>query len=149
MPVITDLAQGPRGAIRAEAHAHCVVCGPSNERGLRLEFSANADDSVRADFDCDPAFEAYASILHGGVVASPLDGAMTNCLFAHRHSGVTAGFTMRFRRPVRTGSTVTVRAWIERCYPPLHVFEAEVVQDGGIKATARGKFIDRAHASEP
>ena len=83
-------------------------------------------------------------MLHGGVVASVLDGAMTSCLFAHGHPGATAELTVRFRHPVRTGGVATVRAWIERCAPPLHMLRAELVQNGQIKATAWGKFIDRA-----
>jgi len=139
--VTTDSVQDTPHAIRAAAHANCVVCGPSNERGLRLEFTADSDGRVQAHFDCDKAFEGYANILHGGVVSSLLDGAMTNCLFAHGHPGVTAELTVRFRHPVQTDTPTTVRAWIERCSPPLHVLRAELLQNGQIKATARGKFM--------
>lgn len=143
MSVITDSAEDVLCELRAQAHSNCVVCSPSNDRGLRLEFSASEDGSVQARFDCDRVFEGYASVLHGGMISSLLDGAMTNCLFARGHPGVTAELTVRFRHPVRTGKPVTVRAWIERCSPPLHVLKAEVVQDGQIKATARGKFMDQ------
>ncbi len=106
------------------------------------------DGSVQARFNCDKVFEGYANVLHGGVVSSLLDGAMTNCLFAHGHPGVTAELTVRFRHPVRTGEAVTVRAWIERCFPHLHVLRAELVQNGQLVATARGKFMDRAQITK-
>ncbi len=127
--------------IRSEAHQNCVVCGTANNRGLRIEFHASEDGSVHASFDCTKAYEGYSNVLHGGVVSALLDGAMTNCLFAHGHPGVTAELVVRFRHPVRTGVPVTVRAWIERCAPPLHVLKAELVQDEQIRATASGKFL--------
>ncbi|MCK4341833.1 MAG: PaaI family thioesterase [Phycisphaerae bacterium] len=115
---------------------------------MRLKFAASDDGRVQARFDCDAAFEGYAGMLHGGVVASLLDGAMTNCMFAHGIPAVTAELTVRFRHPVRTGVAVTVRAWVERCSPPLHVLKAEVVQNGQLMATARGKFMDQARITK-
>ena len=142
--MITERAQDTLHKIRARTHRNCVVCGTANGRGLRLVFRPSEDGSVQATFDCEKAYEGYANVLHGGVVSALLDGAMTNCLFAHEHPGVTAELTVRFRHPVRTDTTATVRAWIEGCSPPLHVLKAEVVQNGQIKATACGKFMDQA-----
>jgi uncharacterized protein (TIGR00369 family) len=139
--VTTDVEKGKLRATRSEAHPNCVVCGTANNRGLRLEFRECEDGSVYASFDCTTAYEGYANILHGGVVSALLDGAMTNCLFAHGHPGVTAELVVRFRHPVRTGAPATVRAWIERYAPPLHVLKAELVQHEQIKATASGKFL--------
>lgn len=128
---------------RGQAHAHCAICSPANERGLRLEFSADVDGSVQARFGCEEAFEGYASMLHGGVVASLLDGAMTNCMFAHGATALTAELTVRYRHPVITGTPATVRAWIDRSSPPLHVLKAQIVQDAQVKATACGKFLEQ------
>ena len=142
--MITESTSDTFRAIQTKAHGTCVVCGVANGRGLQLEFHASEDGVVQASFDCQRAYEGYANILHGGVISALLDGAMTNCLFAHGHPGVTAELTVRFRHPVYTGASVNVRAWIERCTPPLHVLRAELVQDDQVKATAQGKFMDRA-----
>ena len=146
--MITDFAEDALCELRPQAHSNCVVCSLSNDRGLHLEYRTSKDGSVQARFDCDRVFEGYGSMLHGDVVSLLLDGAMTNCLFAHGHPGVTAELTARFRHPVRTSGTVTVRAWIECCAPPLHVLRTEVVQNGQIKATACGKFMDQARVAE-
>ena len=108
--------------------------------GLAIGFLA----SGLCEYDCDRAFEGYAGMLHGGVIASLLDGAMTNCMFANGIPAITAELTIRFRHPVVIGRTATVRAWIERSSPPLHRLRAEVVQDEQRKATAFGKFMERA-----
>jgi len=128
--------------MQPQRHINCIVCGPANKRGLGLEFSLSQDGAVEAVFDCDEVFQGYEHVLHGGVVSSLLDGAMTNCLFAKGCCAVTAELNVRFRHPVVTGRDARVRAWVERSTRPLHILKAEVVQDGQVKATASGKFMD-------
>ncbi len=137
----------PREA-RARAHSNCVVCSLANSRSLRLEFVAPDDGGVQARFDCDQAFEGYTGMLHGGVIASLLDGAMTNCMFARDIVATTAELNIRFRHPLVVGRVATVRAWIERSSPPLHLLRAEVVQDARPKATAFGKFMEQPHLAD-
>jgi uncharacterized protein (TIGR00369 family) len=141
------MAKGAKQAeltrVRGQAHANCVVCGPSSQRGFGLEFVVSDQGSVHAIFDCDKCFEGYAGVLHGGVVSCLLDGAMTNCMFAHGHEKVTAELTVRFLHPVATGEPATLRAWIACSRPRLHVVNAEIVQTGQVKATAVGKFMKK------
>lgn len=129
--------------IRGTEHADCVVCSSTNERGLQLEFALDQDGAVFADFPCSLDFQGYGGFLHGGVIASLLDGAMTNCLFAHGQAAFTAELNVRFLNPVVTGEGITVRAWIERSHPVLKVLKGEVVQSDRVMATAVGKFVDR------
>jgi acyl-coenzyme A thioesterase PaaI-like protein len=82
-------------------------------------------------------------MLHGGVIASLLNGAMTNCMFAYGIPAITAELNVRFRHPVAIGKTAVVRAWIERSSRSLHVLRAEVVQDEQVRAAARGKFLEQ------
>jgi uncharacterized protein (TIGR00369 family) len=142
--VITEPGQMELRETRAQAHSNCVVCSPANSRSMCLEFAASDDGGVQARFDCDKAFEGYAGMLHGGVIASLLDGAMTNCMFAHGIPAITAELNVRFRNPVVSSQIATVRAWIERSSPPLHLLKAEILQDKQLKATAFGKFMEQA-----
>ncbi len=129
--------------MKTRQHGHCVVCSRTNEKGLGLEFELQEDGSVEAQFGCDRDFEGYKNILHGGVVSSMLDGAMTSCMFAHGLPAVTAELKVRFRNPVITEHPAVVRARIVRSSAPLYVLEAEVAQDGLLKATAEGKFMEK------
>ena len=129
--------------LRQEAHPNCVVCGPKNESGLRLEFATLKDGSVQTYFDCDSTREGFPGMLHGGVISCLLDGAMTNCLFAHGRKGITGELEVRFRYPVVTGQSSLVRAWIESSSPPFHLLKAELIQDHQVKARATGKFVER------
>jgi acyl-coenzyme A thioesterase PaaI-like protein len=81
--------------------------------------------------------------MHGGMIASLLDGAMTNCLFAHGHIAMTGELKVRYREPVIIGEEMLLRAWITRSQPPLHLLEAELKQEGCVKATASAKFVER------
>lgn len=146
--MITESGQMELRQTRAQAHSNCVVCSPANSRSLCAKFTASDDGGVQACFGCDKAFEGYAGMLHGGVIASLLDGAMTNCMFAHGIPAITAELNVRFRHPVIISQLATVRAWIERSSPPLHLLRAEVVQDEQLKATALGKFMEKPHLAD-
>jgi len=129
--------------IKESVHAGCVVCSPENKRGLRLEFVLCEDGSVCADFRYPKTLQGYEGFLHGGVISSLLDGAMTNCLFAHGRIAFTAELNVRFLRPVVIGKVGTVQAWIDRPHSILNVLKAEVIQGGQVMATAVGKFMER------
>ena len=125
------------------SHPHCVVCGENDALGLGLTFVTRDDGSVECDFQCSPALQGYTDQLHGGVIALLLDGAMTNCLFAHGHAAVTAEINVRYRHPVAASQPVYLRAWPQRFHPRLNLLAAELVQEGQVKATATAKFIDQ------
>jgi uncharacterized protein (TIGR00369 family) len=124
------------------AHPACVVCSDSNKRGLRLRYTPTEGDGVEAEMDCDRSLEGYGGRLHGGVIAAALDGAMTHCLFALGRTAVTAELNVRFKHPVATGRPATVRARLERDLGPLYLLEAELIQDGTVKAAASAKFLE-------
>ena len=127
---------------RQMAHPNCVVCGSANEHRRRIDFVVLPDGSVEGHFRYGRFFEGYEACLHGGVIASLLDGAMTNCLFAHGHTALTAELNVRYRHPVLTNRKVTIRARIEKSVSSLHLLEAQVLQEGRVMATATAKFMD-------
>jgi uncharacterized protein (TIGR00369 family) len=96
---------------------------------------------VCAAFCCGHTLQGYQDYLHGGVIASLLDGAMTNCLFAHGQIALTAELKIRFLHPVMCEHAGLVRAWIDRSHDSLQVLKGEVAQGGQVKARATGKFI--------
>jgi uncharacterized protein (TIGR00369 family) len=126
----------------SSVHAACVVCGRSNARGLRLRYSHGEEDEVQAELGCDDSLEGYRGRLHGGIIAAALDGAMTHCLFALGRTAVTAELNVRFTHPVATGRPAIVRARLERDLAPLYLLQAELVQDGVVKAAATAKFME-------
>lgn len=129
--------------VRQESHPDCFVCGPANGHGLGLEFRVIPDGSVEATFPCQPIFAGYPGMLHGGIICTLLDGAMTNCLFAQGFVAVTVDMNVRFRHPVTVSLPAIVRAWLESEGSPVHRLAAEVLQGEQIVATASARFIDK------
>jgi uncharacterized protein (TIGR00369 family) len=134
-------AAGSRPPLGALYHPACIACRPRSAGGLGLVFDVRPDGSVEALFPGGDPYQGYNGILHGGVIATLLDAAMMNCLFAQGHCAVTAELTVRFRHPVVSREPSRLRAWTERCTPPLFVARAELWQSGQRRATAVGKFF--------
>jgi hypothetical protein len=130
-------------ALRQQTHAWCVVCGAVNPFGLKIDFSLKSDGSVESVFAGSAALQGYDGLLHGGVIATLLDGAMTNCLFAHDRVAVTAELIVRYREPVQARNPMTVRAWLGLSSMDLHQLRAELTQNGCVKAVANAKFMGK------
>lgn len=139
-----DSAQALLRHTRLGAHGHCIACGGHNGHVPRVQFAAAADGSVVAEIVAGRFYEGYDGMLHGGVIATLLDAAMTNCLFAHGCCAVTADLHLRYRHPVHSGQACRVRAWLERASTPLFVLRAELWQAERLRVTATGKFMSRA-----
>ncbi len=143
MPATTSPTQPLLEQTRAAAHPRCVVCNPSRESGFGLDYVWSEDGGIAATFACPDRCEGYPGLLHGGVISSLLDGAMTNCLFAHGVGALTAKLNVRFRHPVALATPLVVRAHLARSQPPLHVVESQLEQNGRVKAKAQGTFMER------
>jgi uncharacterized protein (TIGR00369 family) len=146
--VTTEPGLKPTGAtldaMQREHHPGCIACGNGAGAALGLDFRLADDGSVESAFDCVARLQGYPDRLHGGVVCALLDGAMTNCLFAHGLAAVTAELKVRFREPAVLGVTAVVRARITQQLPPLFRLSAEVVQQGRVVAAGEGAFVDAA-----
>ncbi len=130
-------------ALRRQSHPECFACGPANGHGLGLDFRVARDGAVEASFACGAQFAGYPGILHGGIICTLLDGAMTNCLFAHGLAAVTVDLSVRFRHPAAVNRPATVRAWLDGVDSPVHRLAAEIVQEGQTIATATARFVEQ------
>ena len=124
-------------------HPNCVVCSLTNGRGLQLHFLSGDDGAIVAMFVADETLEGYRGMVHGGMICSILDGAMTHCMFAHGKTAVTAEMSTRFRHPVLIRQVADVSARIRQSFHPLYLLEAKIVQGGRVKVAATGKFLDQ------
>jgi uncharacterized protein (TIGR00369 family) len=124
----------------ADLHRNCFACG-HGEDGLGLTFDPVGVDTVSAEWFCEQKYQSYPGIVHGGIIATILDCAMTNCLLMKGIPAVTADVHVKYQEPLRVGSVVTVRASLVGSRSPLFLLEAEVIQDGRISAKASGKFM--------
>lgn len=85
--------------------------------------------------------EGYRGLVHGGIIATLLDGAMTQCLFAGGIRALTAELKVRFRQPLSLGEQVRVRGWRVSSVHGLHRMRAEITVGRSVLASAEGKFL--------
>jgi uncharacterized protein (TIGR00369 family) len=121
-------------------HGQCLICGADDPLGLHLQFQPAEDGSMTVVFPGNTRFQGYADQLHGGMIATLFDTAMTHCLFANELTGVTAALNVRFRRPVAAGEAAQVSARILRRKLRLCRLSAKLNQNGVCKATATAAF---------
>lgn len=144
MPTSTTIADDRRlDAVRLREHPDCVACSASNALGLKLRCRVTAPGRVEACFTARSWMAGYPGCVHGGVVSALLDSAMTQCLFAHAASGVTAVLRVRFRRPVPLNRQLDVAAWIERRGGRQHRLRARLCDAGVVLADAEALFVRR------
>lgn len=78
-----------------QIHRHCHLCGDDGP----LRFKLLAPGQVSAEFRGEPRHQGYPGLIHGGVISSLLDSAMTHCLFSLGHQALTAELQVRFLAP--------------------------------------------------
>lgn len=127
----------------ARGHEHCVLCGDFHPRSWRLSFTPSEDGGVWTKFVAGAELQGYDNLLHGGVIASLLDAAMTHCLFHHSIQAVTGDLRVRFLQPTVCNVSLELRAWLLFSCPPLYQLRAEMRCGGQLTAKAEGKFMRR------
>jgi acyl-coenzyme A thioesterase PaaI-like protein len=90
----------------------------------------------------EKAHEGWGEVMHGGLIGTLLDEAMTRICWEKGFPAVTAEMQMRFKRPVHVGSSTVTRGRIDECRGRLLNCSAEMtLGDGTIAATATGKLV--------
>lgn len=130
------------------SHEACFACGACNSNGLHLTFIRQDDGCVVARCVIDHSFEGYPGVVQGGIVATLLDSAMTNCLFHRGIEALTAQLNIRYREPVETGQSLTVEARLHNQRGRLYELSASVTQQGTIRATASARFLRVADTTD-
>jgi acyl-coenzyme A thioesterase PaaI-like protein len=127
--------------LRSRHHPRCFVAREEGLFGLGVHFAARPDSSVEATVSCPASWEGYPGLVHGGIIASLLDGAMTNALFARGTVAVTAEAKIRYWHPLPLGRSATVLGAVAQCEPPLYIAEARITSSEGVHATCTAKFM--------
>ena len=130
-----------------QVHQHCFACGDA-PGGLGLRFTVTGDGAVEATFSCAARYQGYDDMLHGGVISTLLDAAMTHCLLAAGVVAVTTELVVKFRRPLRPGIDARISAVIKKNYNRLYLTAAQVTQENRVVAKADGKFFAGSHDNE-
>lgn len=83
----------------------------------------------------------YDGRMHGGLIATLLDSAMTQCLFAQGIVAVTATLDIRYRQKVELTGRYLVQARLESTGSRVYRLSAAVMQAERRMATAKAQFV--------
>jgi uncharacterized protein (TIGR00369 family) len=129
------------------AQNRCFGCGPANASGLHLEFLLAADGSVVALPTIPDTFEGPHGYLHGGVIATLLDEAMSKAVRARGLTAMTRQIEVEYLRPVPSATPIRIEGHVVRDEGRKHWTEARILNaKGSTLATSKGLFVE-VHAS--
>jgi uncharacterized protein (TIGR00369 family) len=81
---------------------NCFGCAPANPAGLKIMFDCDSH-KCRASFALGTNYESYPGVVHGGIVATILDEAMSQAVYQYgSDSAFTVGLRIRYARPMAT-----------------------------------------------
>ena len=125
------------------ANNGCFGCGPANPNGMHLEFLL-ADDGSVVSFPVIPnTFEGPPGYLHGGIIATLLDEAMSKAVRAQGSTWMTRKLEIDYLRPVPSGSPIRIEGRVVRHEPRKHWAEARILnEEGTALAEGKGFFIE-------
>jgi uncharacterized protein (TIGR00369 family) len=122
-------------------HKNCFACGSNNGNSLGLKFHKHKDGTVFGHFFADPKFEGYSGIIHGGIVATLLDSAMTHCLLMEGIPALTGRLSIKYFTPIRTGTVVKLEARIVDQFHEMFILEGKASVDERKVASAEAKYM--------
>jgi uncharacterized protein (TIGR00369 family) len=127
----------------------CFGCGQNNPIGMKLQFTKDGQ-TIRAEFTPDKMHQGWPGLLHGGILMTLLDEAMSNIAYATGNTCLTAAIEIRWRQPVKVAVPLVVTAWITRQRKKLIETAGKVtLKDGTVIAESTAKqFVAENRAAD-
>lgn len=124
---------------------NCFVCGPDSQTGLRLK-PVGHDGRCSLTWIPESRFCGWEGVLHGGIVTAVLDETMAYAAMSLVGFCATVEIRVGFRRPVVPGVPIEVSASVTNRRGRMTETEAELTQEGVLKASATARFITTQEA---
>lgn len=125
------MANWPQVSVDTEKEFEmCFVCGQKNPIGLKLKFIQDGP-TVRTEFTPNKLYQGWSGLVHGGIISSVLDEAMSYAALFSGVNTVTAKMQTRFKRPAQTGELLVITGRLTKKTRRLAEAKAEVsLKDG-------------------
>jgi uncharacterized protein (TIGR00369 family) len=125
------------------AQNRCFGCGKANPGGLHLEFQLADDQSVVSLAMIPDSFEGPPGYLHGGIIATLLDEAMSKAVRASGFTAMTRHMEVDYLRPVPSGEPVRLEGRVTGKEGRKHWVKARILNsEGAALAQGKGLFIE-------
>jgi uncharacterized protein (TIGR00369 family) len=123
-----------------KAQNRCFGCGPANETGLHLEFEIDQDGTVISLAEITDRFEGHPGYLHGGIIATLLDEAMSKAVRAQNVSAMTRELKVDYLRPVPSLKPIRIEGRVVKHEDRKYWAEAAIF-DGHRTRLAQGSGL--------
>jgi acyl-coenzyme A thioesterase PaaI-like protein len=152
VPDVESAAVSPRKASPPTPkllNPRCIGCGPLHPHGLHLHFTAEAN-TMKARWIPDGDWESFPGIIHGGIISTALDEAMSKAILATGVQAFTVDLRLRYRHKLSTGQPVEIHGWMVQKEKRRITAEAAVCSLSGEEyAHAWGIFLLAPRSATP
>ena len=127
-------------------NGYCFVCGQKSDVGLKLDFKLDKNSrSATCETVLSDKYRGWAGFVHGGIIASMLDGAMVYACKSIDLDCMTAELTIRYKKPVPLNKQIKIIAQVKdqikwMSYAVIYT-EAFMEIDGKIANKAKAKML--------
>jgi len=112
----------------------CFGCGRNNPFGLKLNFEWDGK-TARTEFTPTRFYQGWPGIVHGGIIASILDEAMSYAVHFRGLDCLTARMLIRFKRPALVDELLIITSSLVRKAKNLIETRASIcLRDGTLVA---------------
>jgi uncharacterized protein (TIGR00369 family) len=119
----------------------CFVCGEKNSIGLKLKFETEGN-KTKAVFIPKKEHQGYQDIVHGGILSTILDEAMTRLGYKLGLNTVTAKMEVNFRKPAYVGEKLFLEGEITKEEERKVFAKSKLTkEDGTLIADAEGILV--------
>jgi acyl-coenzyme A thioesterase PaaI-like protein len=95
-----------------QPNERCFACGSANPSGLQIRFLRDGNRRIVARWQTSAVWESFRGVIHGGILATVLDEAMSKVVAESDRPALTCELVVRFRRRVDPGEPLIVKAWV-------------------------------------
>jgi len=121
---------------------NCFGCGAANETGLQLRFSVAPDGTIVSLINLGARFTGPPGFIHGGILATLMDEAMSKTLRARGVTAMTRNMEVDYLRPAPIETPLRIEAKHLREEGRKHWCEAVLLDSKGRTLTSgKGLFI--------
>jgi uncharacterized protein (TIGR00369 family) len=120
----------------------CFCCGADNDRGLHLAITYPEKGTAESVVVVPQWFSGWKNMTHGGLLSTLLDEIMAHACIGTARRAVTAELTVRFQKPVETGSRIRAVGKVQEVRGKLIATQGWLYDEQGTAvASATARFI--------
>lgn len=129
-------------AVLLEDDHHCFACGNKNERGLKIDWKVEGKKTF-SEFVPQKEFQGWKNIVHGGILATLMDEAMTRLAWIACGGALTAEMTVRYLKTAVIGEKLLITGEIVEENRKLVLMKAEIrsAPSNELIAHSQGKAV--------